>query len=214
MNVSHKRIRKMYIVLPVLTVSFPCSSPGVSQSLSATSWPAAPRHQPIGPHPRQPARLGLWRPRTGAAPVQQPAVLQHFLHCLRLFPGASFVHNRASGFSYGSPSLQSGVFLQLHAEPAVWQAQLLQRLGHLRPLCGWGGKHQRYAVLKLRQHRPGTVLSLQSRNTGERTSFQMFLQWYIKHLVFKAFSRNDLAFRWYKADFVHFHHMLIPYFCH
>lgn len=170
----------------MLTFSFPCSSPGVSQSLSATSGPAAPRHQPIGPHPGQPARLSLWRPWASAAPVQQPAVLQHFLHCLRLFPGASFVHNRASGFCRRSPSLQPGVFLQLHAEPALWQTQLLQRFGHLGPLCSWGGKHQRYAVLKLCQHRPGPILSLQSCNTGQMT----FLQWYMKHFVVKAFSRN------------------------
>lgn len=150
------------------------SSPGVSQSLSATSGPAAPRHQSIGSHPGQPARLGLWRPWASAAPFQQPAVLQHLLHCLRLFPGASFVHNRASGFSHRSASLQPGVFLQLHTEPAVWQEELLQRLGHLGPLCSWRGKHQRYAVLKLRQHRPGPVLSLESGNAGEMMSLRCF----------------------------------------
>lgn len=40
--------------------------------------------------------------------------------------------------------------------------------------------------------------------------------WFLKHFQETKACQNRplLAFRWYKADLVHFYHMLIPYFCH
>lgn len=58
----------------------------------------------------------------------------------------------------------AGVLVFVHAQPAVREAQLLQRPGDLRALRSRGGKHHRHAVLVQRQHRRGTVAQVQQQS--------------------------------------------------
>lgn len=72
-----------------------------------------------------------------------------------------------------SATLQSGLLLQLHSQPAVREAQLLQWSGHVGSLRCWGRKQQWHTVIQLSQyHHPGTI-STPHTHTGTASHTRM-----------------------------------------
>ncbi|CAG10054.1 unnamed protein product [Tetraodon nigroviridis] len=152
--------------VPPQTQTPQCSPEGAPEPLGSASGAAPSGQQPVGAH------TGLGRlPRAGPAPVQQPAVLQH-LHRLHLLPGSPSVGGQrdqlAAADGAAPAALQPGLLVFVHAQPALRQAQLLQRPGDLRPVCGRGRQHHRHAVLLQRQHRRGTFAQVRQQSHAGR----------------------------------------------
>lgn len=58
----------------------------------------------------------------------------------------------------------AGLVFFVHAEPSVWEAEFLQRLGHLGAVGRRGGKHYRHAVLVQCQHCCGALAQVQQQS--------------------------------------------------
>lgn len=70
----------------------------------------------------------------------------------------------------------AGLVVFVHAEPFVWEAEFLQRSGHLRAVGRRGGKHHRHAVLVQRQHRRGALAQVQQQShagDGEKNNLKI-----------------------------------------
>lgn len=79
------------------------------------------------------------------------------------------------------PFLPAGLVFFVHAEPFVWEAEFLQRPGHLGAVGRRGGKHHRHAVLVQCQHRRGAFTQVQQQSHAgevERNWNQMQCHFY------------------------------------
>lgn len=99
------------------------------------------------------------------------AALQLKLIMMMMIVGSACVCGGSRALS--SATLQSGLLLQLHSQPAVREAQLLQRSGHVGSLRCWGRKQQWHTVIQFSQYHHPRTISTPHTHTGTASYTRM-----------------------------------------